>query len=224
MSSHPSGRNLFWGPRDGQPRSEWERTAAMSATTSTKKELETLRTLPGDDVRQILWRFADRYDLQMLVQSVRAVARGTGSPAGGGRGPQHPRMDAARRMSCSMNTTAPASAPYTWNRAMAATSRGRKTWRWRWWPSSWPGWTPGAATGSLAGCLALAPIHERGTPGAAGPLHGAVRARPHRPAQAVARRFRADRATALRRSRNRPAVRQAAHLRVGRGEASPLSR
>src|SRR5260370_11150119 len=35
-----------------------------------------LRALPGDDVRQILWRFADRYDLQMLVQSVRAVARG----------------------------------------------------------------------------------------------------------------------------------------------------
>src|ERR1039458_2900204 len=37
---------------------------------------EYLRALPGDDVRQILWRFADRYDLQMLVQSVRAVARG----------------------------------------------------------------------------------------------------------------------------------------------------
>jgi len=37
---------------------------------------EYLRALPGDDVRQILWRFADRYDLQMLVQSTRAVARG----------------------------------------------------------------------------------------------------------------------------------------------------
>ena len=37
---------------------------------------ETLRTLPGDDVRQILWRMSDRYDLQMLVQSVRQVARG----------------------------------------------------------------------------------------------------------------------------------------------------
>ena len=37
---------------------------------------ETLRTLPGDDVRQVMWRFADRFDLQMLVQSVRAVARG----------------------------------------------------------------------------------------------------------------------------------------------------
>lgn len=38
--------------------------------------METLRTLPGDDVRQILWRFADRFDLQMLVQSARSVARG----------------------------------------------------------------------------------------------------------------------------------------------------
>ena len=37
---------------------------------------DLLRTLPGDDVRQILWRFVDRYDLQMLVQSSRAVARG----------------------------------------------------------------------------------------------------------------------------------------------------
>ena len=44
------------------------------ADTPTKTEY--LRALPGDDVRQILWRFADRYDLQMLVQSVRAVARG----------------------------------------------------------------------------------------------------------------------------------------------------
>jgi len=35
-----------------------------------------LQTLPGDDVRQILWRFADRYELHMLVQSARAVARG----------------------------------------------------------------------------------------------------------------------------------------------------
>ena len=39
-------------------------------------EHETLRTLPGDDVRQILWRFADRFDLQMVVQSARRVARG----------------------------------------------------------------------------------------------------------------------------------------------------
>jgi len=37
---------------------------------------EFLRTLPDDDVRACLWRFSDRYDLQMLVQSARGVARG----------------------------------------------------------------------------------------------------------------------------------------------------
>src|SRR5512140_2462112 len=44
------------------------------ATAQPTREL--LRTLPADAVRQILWRFADRYDLQMLVQSTRGVARG----------------------------------------------------------------------------------------------------------------------------------------------------
>src|SRR5579864_6440157 len=43
---------------------------------ATDPKIESLRALPGDDIRQIQWRFADRYDLQMLVQSVRAVARG----------------------------------------------------------------------------------------------------------------------------------------------------
>ena len=36
----------------------------------------SLQTLPSDELRAILWRFSDRYDLSMLVQSVRAVARG----------------------------------------------------------------------------------------------------------------------------------------------------
>ncbi|MFO1499668.1 MAG: acyl-CoA dehydrogenase family protein [Verrucomicrobiota bacterium] len=35
-----------------------------------------LRALPSDDIRQLLWRFAERYDLQLLVQSTRSVARG----------------------------------------------------------------------------------------------------------------------------------------------------
>ncbi|MEI8348092.1 MAG: acyl-CoA dehydrogenase, partial [Pseudomonadota bacterium] len=39
-------------------------------------ENKSLSTLPGDDVRQIMWRFANRYDLQMVVQSSRSVARG----------------------------------------------------------------------------------------------------------------------------------------------------
>jgi len=38
--------------------------------------METLRTLPTDDLRQIMWRFSDRFDMQMAVQSARSVARG----------------------------------------------------------------------------------------------------------------------------------------------------
>ena len=44
--------------------------------TADTKATPTLQTLPGDDLRQIMWRFADRYDLAMLVQSTRTVARG----------------------------------------------------------------------------------------------------------------------------------------------------
>ena len=40
-------------------------------TAAPQTVTDLLRTLPGDDVRQIMWRFADRYDLQMLVQSTR---------------------------------------------------------------------------------------------------------------------------------------------------------
>ena len=40
------------------------------------KSYASLQTLPGDDVRQIMWRFADRYELQMLIQAARNVARG----------------------------------------------------------------------------------------------------------------------------------------------------
>ena len=47
----------------------------MAAFAQTQPRL--MRTLPSDALRQIQWRFADRYDLQMLVQSTRSVARGT---------------------------------------------------------------------------------------------------------------------------------------------------
>ena len=46
------------------------------ALVALNEKSDSLRTLPGDDVRQIMWRFAERFDLQMLVQSTRAVARG----------------------------------------------------------------------------------------------------------------------------------------------------
>ena len=45
--------------------------------TVAVSDSKIMLTLPGDAVRQIQWRFADRFDLQMLVQSSRGVARGT---------------------------------------------------------------------------------------------------------------------------------------------------
>ena len=36
----------------------------------------TMKMLPGDEVRQIMWRFAERYDVQMAIAGARQVARG----------------------------------------------------------------------------------------------------------------------------------------------------
>ena len=49
----------------------------MNTAITEQETLPALATLPGDDVRQIMWRYADRFDLQMAVQSTRATARGT---------------------------------------------------------------------------------------------------------------------------------------------------
>ncbi len=48
----------------------------MDTVITEQQTQATLATLPGDDVRQIMWRYADRFDLQMAVQSTRATARG----------------------------------------------------------------------------------------------------------------------------------------------------
>lgn len=132
-------------------------------TTASKRQQETLRTLPGDDVRQILWRYKDRYDLQMIVQSARSVARGPIARlvAEGGRNTHEwtagkasllDAFDAAGITSVFMD---PADGGYIEgpkNLALALIAFEL-------------GWVDaGAATASLAGCLALAPIHEKGTP------------------------------------------------------------
>ena len=46
------------------------------SNATQSKPVKPLPTLPGDDIRQIMWRYADRYDYQMAIQSTRAVARG----------------------------------------------------------------------------------------------------------------------------------------------------
>jgi alkylation response protein AidB-like acyl-CoA dehydrogenase len=123
---------------------------------------ETLRTLPGDDVRHILWRYGDRYDLQMLVQSVRAVARGPVARlvAEGARNTHEWTQQKARLLEVfdeSGITSVFLDPPQGGfiegpkNLALALVA----------FELAWV--DAGAATGSLAGFLALAPIHERGT-------------------------------------------------------------
>jgi alkylation response protein AidB-like acyl-CoA dehydrogenase len=122
-----------------------------------------LQTLPGDDVRQIMWRFADRYDLHMMVQATRAVARGpvARAVANGERNThdwtpvkaellQH--FDEAGITSAFMDPSEGGYLEGPKNLALALLA----------FELSWV--DAGAATASLAGNLGLSPIHERGTP------------------------------------------------------------
>jgi len=131
--------------------------------TATPVQPELLRTLPSDAARQILWGFADRYDLQMLVQSARAVARGPVARlvANGGRNSHEWTPAKAELLEAFDSSGITAvfmdpeegglfSGPKNLVLALVAFELA---------------WVDGgAATASLAGCLALAPIHERGTP------------------------------------------------------------
>jgi len=131
-------------------------------TALEEGKTEYLRALPGDDVRQILWRFADRYDLQMLVQSVRAVARGPVARlvASGARNTHEwtPEKQSLLQAFDESGITGIFMEPSQGgfiegpkNLALALVA----------FELAWV--DAGAATGSLAGFLALSPIHERGT-------------------------------------------------------------
>ncbi len=131
--------------------------------TVDPKPRETLKTLPGDDVRQIMWRFKDRYDLQMLVQSSRSVARGIVARlvAGGARNSHDwteqksqllKAFDDAGITTCFMDPQQGGFIEGPKNLALSLVAL----------ELSWV--DAGAATCSLAGQLALSPIHERGTP------------------------------------------------------------
>lgn len=125
--------------------------------------METLRTLPGDDVRQIMWRFADRYDVQMAVQSARSLARTlVARLVAEGARHTHEWTDHKAQLLEAFDTsglTALFMDPHQGgfiegpkNLALALVA----------FELSWV--DAGAATCSLATNLALAPIHERGTP------------------------------------------------------------
>jgi alkylation response protein AidB-like acyl-CoA dehydrogenase len=148
--------------RHPRARSTEERNSRPVSSSVTETPSEYLRALPGDDVRQILWRFADRYDLQMLVQSVRAVARGPVARlvAGGARNTHEwtaeknsllQAFDESGITAVFMEPSQGGFIEGPKNLALALVA----------FELAWV--DAGSATGSLAGCLALSPIHERGT-------------------------------------------------------------
>src|SRR3974377_2231293 len=133
----------------------------MPVATETKST-PTLQTLPGDDLRQLMWRFADRYDLGMLVQSTRTVARGPVARlvAQGARNSHEWTPEKASLLGAfdESGITAAFLDPQHGgfiegpkNLALALIA----------FELSWV--DAGAATSSLAGNLGLSPIHERGT-------------------------------------------------------------
>ena len=125
--------------------------------------MDYLKTLPGDDVRQIMWRFADRFDLQMAVQSARAVARGVVARmvADGVRN-SHDWNDRKAELLKAFDDSGltsiymePCHGGFIEGPKNLALSLVAFELAWV---------DGGAATSSLANCLGLAPIHEKGTP------------------------------------------------------------
>ncbi len=135
----------------------------MAHTESSSQIRPTLTTLPNDDIRAIMWRFSDRYDLQMLVQSTRAVARGVVARlvAEGARNSHDWNEQKAELLKAydEAGVTAAFMEPEQGgyisgpkNHALGIIA----------FELSWV--DAGAATCSLANNLALEPIHEKGTP------------------------------------------------------------
>jgi alkylation response protein AidB-like acyl-CoA dehydrogenase len=127
------------------------------------KSYASLQTLPGDDVRQIMWRFADRYELQMLIQAARNVARGPVARlvANGGRNSHEwtpdkaallPHFDESGITAAFLDPEQGGFIAGPKNLVLALIA----------FELAWV--DAGAATCSLAGNLGLSPIHECGTP------------------------------------------------------------
>ena len=135
----------------------------MTVVKADTENRPILSTLPGDDVRQIMWRFSERYDLQKLVQSARSVARGPVARlvAEGARNthewtPEKAALlkayDEAGISSIFLDPEHGGFIEGPKNLAMGLAAL----------ELAWV--DGGAATGAMAGHLGLAPIHEKGTP------------------------------------------------------------
>ncbi len=132
-------------------------------STAALTEIRHMLTLPTDVIRQMQWRFAERFDLQMLVQSARGVARGTVARlvAEGQRNThewtpaKEEMMEAFDRAGITAIFMEPEEGGFIAGPKNLALALAAFELAWV---------DGGAATASLAGFLALAPIHERGTP------------------------------------------------------------
>jgi len=139
---------------------EWGGDLCM--TRAAVAEKRTMLTFPGDSVRQVQWRFADRFDLQMLVQSAREVARGTVARlvAAGQRNThewtaeKEGMLEAFDRAGLTAVFMEPEEGGFIAGPKNLALALAAFELAWV---------DGGAATASLAGFLALSPIHERGT-------------------------------------------------------------
>ena len=135
----------------------------MSNEALPKDLRALLQTLPGDDVRQIMWRFAERFDYQMVVQSARAVARGpvARAVAKGARNSHEWTDDKAALLQDfdAAGITAAAVDPEYGGYIEGPKNfvLGLLAYELAWVDA-------GAGTSSMSNTLALAPIHERGTP------------------------------------------------------------
>src|SRR6202158_1496571 len=130
--------------------------------TMTVSETKTMLTLPGDAVRQIQWRFADRFDLQMLVQSARAVARGpVARMVAAGERNTHEWTPAKSEMMQAFDRAGITAAFMEPEEGGFITGPKNLALALSAFELAWV--DGGAATASLASCLALAPIYERGT-------------------------------------------------------------
>ncbi len=121
-----------------------------------------MSTLPGDDIRQIMWRYSDRFELQMVVQSSRQVARSVVARcvADGVRNShewndrKHSILEAFDQAGLTQVFMDPQDGGFIdgpKNLALALVA----------FELSWV--DGGAATSSLASNLGLSPIHEKGT-------------------------------------------------------------
>lgn len=135
----------------------------MDSSKNEGSASELMSTLPGDDIRQIMWRFSDRYELQMVVQSARSLARGVVARlvANGARNShewteeKNQLLEGLDQVGLTTVFMDPEDGGFIAGPKNFAL--GLVAFELAWVDG-------GAATCSLASNLALSPIHEKGTP------------------------------------------------------------